>query len=68
MANAQLLVALFVIFLVVVSDVFVDSVVAGFGQNAVRGREPTAYGSVLQGIFLVLFYALALYLVDQKVL
>ena len=61
------LVALFVLFVLVVSDVFTSSVVAGF-RGAVRGRAPTAYGVVLQGIFLVIFYAFVLYLLEARVL
>lgn len=62
------LLALFVIFLVVVSDVFTNSVISGFGASAVRGREPTTWGIALQGIFLVIGYSLATYLIGQGVL
>ena len=67
-ANLKLIVALFLAFLVVVSDVFTNSVVAGFGDKAVRGRAPTSWGTVLQGIFLVIFYILAVYLTEHRIL
>jgi hypothetical protein len=62
MANLKLLLALFLIFVMVVSDVFTNSIIAGFGEKAVRCRNPTSWGTVLQGTFLVIFYCLALYL------
>ena len=61
------LVALFLLFLLVVSDVFVGGVLGGF-SGATRGRSPTAYGVVLQGVFLVLFFAVAIHLMAAGVL
>lgn len=66
--NIKLIMALFLIFVVVVSDVFTNSVIAGFGEKAVQCRNPTSWGTVLQGIFLVLFYIIALYLTEHKIL
>lgn len=66
-ANYKLMVALFVVFLVVVSDVFTDSVISKFG-SAVKGRDPTSWGIMLQGIFLVLGYIMAVYLTEHGVL
>jgi hypothetical protein len=67
-ANFKLIIALFVMFIVVVSDVFTNSVISGFGEKAVRGRAPTSWGVVLQGIFLVIFYVVAVYLTEHHVL
>jgi hypothetical protein len=67
-ANFKLLVAIFVMFMVVISDPFTNSVIAGFGEKAVRGRAPTSWGVVLQGIFLVIFYILAVYLTENNIL
>lgn len=61
------LAALFLLFLFVVSDVFVGGVLGGFG-GATRGRSPTAYGVVLQGVFLVLFFVVAIHLMEIGVL
>lgn len=66
--NLKVLLALFLIFVFVVSEVFTNSVIAGFGDRAVRCRAPTSWGIVLQGIFLVIFYILAVYLVEHRVL
>ena len=48
------------------SSVFVDNVLAGF-RGAVEHRAPTPYGSVVQGIFLVLLYVIALHLIDSGI-
>jgi hypothetical protein len=67
-ANLKIILALFLIFVVVVSDVFTNSIVGGFGEKAVRCRAPTSWGIVLQGIFLVIFYILAVYLIEHRIL
>ena len=67
-ANLKLIIILFVAFIIVVSDVFTNSVIAGFGEKAVRGRTPTPWGVVLQGVFLVIFYILAVYLTENQIL
>lgn len=59
--------AAFLLFILVVSDVFTNSVVAGFG-GAVRGRSPTAFGVVVQGIFFVIFLVLAVHALTTGVL
>jgi hypothetical protein len=66
--NLKLIFALFIIFVIVVSEVFTNSIIAGFGEKAVRCRRPTSWGVVLQGIFLVFFYAIALYLTEHRVI
>lgn len=65
--NLKLLLALFIMFVIVVSDPFTNSVLAGFGGKAVRCRSPTSWGIVLQGLFLVIGYILMLYLIDRGV-
>jgi len=67
-ANLKLIIALFISFLVVVSDVFTNSIIAGFGEKAIRGRSLTSWGVVLQGIFLVILYILSVYLTEHDVL
>lgn len=61
--NFKILVALFVLFALVVSDVFTNNVISGF-RGAVQCRTPTSFGVVLQGTFLVLFYVVALHMID----
>jgi hypothetical protein len=66
--NFKLLLSLFLTFMLVVSDVFTSSVLSGFGEKAVVGRIPTVWGIVLQGIFLVIGYAIAVYLIKHNIL
>lgn len=65
--SVKLVVALFLIFLFVVSDVFKSNVIDSFG-GASKNRGTTQFGTVLQGIFLVLFYIAANYLIDHNIL
>lgn len=64
----RMMLYLFLLFLLVVSDPFVDTVISGFGEEAVKGRTPTSWGVVLQGIFLVIGYSIIVYLGSAKVL
>ena len=66
--GAKVIFGLFLLFLFVVSDVFVNSVVSGFGEKAVKCRSPTGWGTVLQGVFLVIGYVILLHLVESQVL
>lgn len=67
LARPKHVLALFVIFIFVVSDVFTNSVTSGF-RGAVEGRAPTAYGVAVQGVFLVIFYVLVLHLIEAGVI
>lgn len=62
------LAALFLLFLLVASDAFTGGVLASFGEKAVRGRAPTAWGVVLQGVILVVLFAGATHLASVGVL
>lgn len=66
-ANLKIVISLFLLFVLVVSDVFTSSVVGGF-SGAVRCRTPTSWGIVLQGIFLVIFFILSVHLIDSGVI
>ena len=66
--SAKMLAALFALFLLVSSDAFVHSVISRGGAGTMRDRELTAWGAVVQGVFLVVAYALAAYLVEQGIL
>lgn len=68
MGSMKLFMILFMIFMFVVSDCFTDSVIASFGNSAVHGRDLTTWGVSLQGIFLVLFYIIAIYLNETKII
>jgi hypothetical protein len=65
--NFKILIAIFVLFALVVSDVFTNNVISGF-RGAVQCRTPTSYGVVLQGIFLVIFYVLALHMIEGDII
>jgi small-conductance mechanosensitive channel len=60
----KMLVVLFALFMLAVSDFFVENVVGVFRGGTV-GREPTTFGHVIQGIFLILFYVLAAHLAEK---
>lgn len=55
MPTWKTVVMIFVLFLIVVSSPFIDQVVARF-RGAVEGRRVTTRGSLIQGVFLTLFY------------
>ena len=67
-ASPRLVLALFVSFLLVVSDFFTGAVLTPLGSRAVRGRSPTPFGVVVQGVALVLLYIAAIYLTENGVL
>jgi hypothetical protein len=67
-SNIKLIISLFVIFMFVVSDVFTNNIISKFGEDTLSGRNPTAWGVVLQGIFLIIFYILAVYLTENNIL
>jgi hypothetical protein len=58
---------LYAIFLFIVSDVFINSILNKF-EGGVRERNPTNLGILIQGIFLVIFYILSMYLIKYDVL
>ncbi|MEM3062323.1 MAG: hypothetical protein QW303_02070 [Nitrososphaerota archaeon] len=53
--NLKLLFFLFLLFLLVTSNAFVDNILVKF-QGAVENKSPTFRGVAIQGIFLILFY------------
>lgn len=61
------IIMLYIIFITIISDVFVYSVLSKF-SGAVSEREPTTLGIFLQGMFLVIFYTLSLYLSQYDIL
>lgn len=65
--NFKTLISLFIIFALVVSDVFTNNIVSGF-NGAVQFRTPTSFGVVVQGIFLVIFYVLALNMIESDLI
>lgn len=47
---------LFILYIIINSDVFVDNVLSTFG-GTVNGRDITTFGAILQALTLILFYA-----------
>lgn len=59
---------LFLLFLFVVSDVFTNSVISGFGEKAVKCRSPTSWGTALQGVFLVIGFIVVIHLSENQII
>ena len=49
---------LFILFIIISSDVFIDGVLAVSGKNYTDGRYPTTQGVMAQGVILALCYIL----------
>ena len=64
----KMVVCVFLLFLLVISDPFVNGVLGAFGESAVRCRSITPWGHLLQATCLALFYICANYLVEHDVL
>jgi phosphoglycerol transferase MdoB-like AlkP superfamily enzyme len=58
------LMLLFLLFLLVTSDVFIANVVGKVGGTGTMW-QPTVFGAIIQGIFLIIFYAVALYMMEH---
>jgi len=56
---------LFIIFILITSDIFLDRILSRF-KGAVSGTEATSYGTVIQGIMLVLFYMIIEFICKNK--
>lgn len=67
-ASPRIVAALFLSFLLVVSDFFAGAALAPLGARAIRGRAPTPFGIVVQGVALVLLYVAAVYLTENGVI
>lgn len=53
--NKQSCFILFILYMLINSDVFVDSILATF-PGAVNGHDVATFGALLQAFFLILFY------------
>jgi hypothetical protein len=63
----KLLIMIYIMFVFLSSDVFVDRVLSNF-EGAVDIRSATNYGIMIQGMFLVLGYVVLEILIDQSIL
>jgi hypothetical protein len=68
MGSLKVIVLVFLAFLVVSSEGFLTGAISLFGQSAMCGRSPTAWGVVLQGLFFVFFYMLVLAAVENELI
>ena len=66
-SGRKLLFVLFILFIIITSDMFTNNIISWF-NGAVHCNNPTSYGTVLQGIFFVLFYIIAHHLMLTGVL
>lgn len=53
--NYKLLMFIFIIFIFITSDIFVEKIL-GKIDGTVNHREPTSKGAFMQGLFMVFFY------------
>jgi len=67
LAGVKITVILFMLFILISSDIFISKVLGNI-SGAVNGRTVTSYGTIVQGIFLVLIYILGIHLVDSDIL
>ena len=67
-SNLKLIISLFLWFIFIVSDIFRDSVLSEIGSHAVKGREITTWGVVVQGTFLIIGYLILVYLTENDIL
>lgn len=66
-ANLKLIVFIFLIFVAICSDMFSEHVLSRF-NGTVDGRVPNTKGTLIQGVFLVLFYIMADILVQYGII
>lgn len=60
--------ALLLIFILVMSDPFIDNVLPCFGANTIKNGKVSAWGIILQGILMIVFYILCLSLIEKNIL
>lgn len=63
----KLILFLFLLFIILTSDIFTNRVLSRI-SGAVNMKQPTNYGVMIQGTFLVLFFAVIDVLIRQDVI
>jgi uncharacterized membrane protein HdeD (DUF308 family) len=61
-------ISLLLIFILVMSDPFIDNVLSCFGENAVKSNKVSAWGTILQGMLMIFFYIIAQYMIEQNII
>ena len=61
----KLIIILFLLYIIISSNIFTRTVLSIFGKRCIRNGSATCFGVVIQGILLVCFYMLFAYLVNK---
>jgi uncharacterized integral membrane protein len=64
----KLIIILFLLYILISSNIFTNTVLKLFGNRFVHNNRPTILGTVLQGVFLVIFYILFAHLTKNKII
>jgi hypothetical protein len=56
------------LYILISSNLFTNTILKLFGNRFVHNNRPTILGTILQGIFLVIFYILFSYLTKNKII
>jgi hypothetical protein len=64
----KLIIILFLLYILISSSIFTNTVLKIFGNRFVHNNRPTLLGTILQGVFLVIFYILFAHLIKNKII
>lgn len=64
----KLIIILFLLYILISSSIFTNTVLKLFGNRFVHNNRPTLLGTILQGVFLVIFYILFAHLTKNKII
>lgn len=62
-SNIKSVVILLIVFIFIVSDIFVNNFLVLFGSVAINDNNISMIGVILQGIFLILTYSILMYII-----
>lgn len=66
--TAKVSIFLFILFIFINSDVFIDRVMRGISHKYVEGRHPTTMGIVFQGVVLCIMFVILDCLVSHDII
>lgn len=66
--NYKLLSLLFIIFIFLTSDVFIEKILSNLSGTVGYSYMPTTWGTIIQGVLLVLFYVIADVLIRRGII
>jgi hypothetical protein len=64
----KLIIILFLLYILISNSIFTNTVLKLFGNRFVYNNRPTLLGTILQGVFLVIFFILFSYLTKNKII